>query len=50
MSVVNKIIWDVNNQVEYRLSEQHVSVVDAVIGAIDILKGRIAKTVHARHP
>lgn len=35
---VNKIVYDVNNQTEYKLSEQGISVVDAVAGALNILK------------
>lgn len=38
---VYKIVYDVNNQIEYKLSEQNVDVKKAVENAVGILKGRM---------
>ena len=42
---VNRIVYDVNNQTEYKLSEQGISVLDAVAGALSILKERVTNGI-----
>ena len=42
---VNRIVYDVNNQTEYKLSEQGICVLDAVESALNILKERVTNGI-----